>query len=209
MRVRLLQLAASWTAIAIGIPLVLRAELGVAPADVLNTGVSGKTGWSFGLTFVVTGVVTFALGVALGGRLGWGSVAGSVVIGPLIELVLRQVPEYERLAVRIPLLLVGILIVALGICLAIKTAFGPGPTEVLMLGLVRRGLGVVSARWIGDGLPVVIGLLLGGELGPGTIVFVLAMGPLVKIGLRRLGFQPTSNLGERPLVAPASTVGQD
>lgn len=190
MNARLVRLFASWVAVGIGIPLILRAELGASPFDVLNTGLSDTTGWSFGMCFVVNSIVFFAAGRAMGARLGWACIVGTLVIGPLVDAVLGLIPEQEALATRIPMVLVGILVIAVGICLVIPSELGPGPTEVLMLGLVARGMDVVPARWISDGLPVVVGAVLGGALGVGTVIWVLCMGPMVKWGLRRVGYTP-------------------
>jgi len=181
-RSRLARLTASWAAVGIGIPLILRAELGASPFDVVNTGLSEVSGWSFGMCFVVNSVVFFAAGRAMGARLGWACVAGTLVIGPLVNLVLELIPEQHQLMTRIPMFVTGLLV--------IPTELGPGPTEVLMLGLVARGTDVVPARWISDGLPVLIGALMGGAFGVGTAVWVLCMGPLVKYGLRRLHYVP-------------------
>ncbi|MFN8021055.1 MAG: hypothetical protein U0Q03_05945 [Acidimicrobiales bacterium] len=190
MRSRLVRLVLSWLAVGVGIPMILRAELGASPFDVLNTGVSELTGLSFGVSFVVDSIVFFAAGRLMGARLGWACICGTIVIGPLVDLGLAVLPEQDRLAVRIPLLVAGIAVIAVAICLVIPTELGPGPTEVLMLGLVARGMDVVPARWISDGLPVLVGAVLGGAIGVGTVVWVLCMGPLVKAGLRRLGYTP-------------------
>ena len=190
MRARLVRLVLSWLAVGVGIPLILRAELGASPFDVLNTGVSDTTGLSFGTSFVVDSVIFFAAGRLMGARLGWACLAGTLAIGPLVNLGLDLLPEQQRLAVRVPLLVVGIAVIAVAICLVIPTELGPGPTEVLMLGLVARGMRVVPARWISDGLPVVVGAVLGGAIGVGTVLWVLCMGPLVKWGLRRTGYTP-------------------
>ena len=144
--VRFARLAASWTCIAVGVPMLVRAELGVAPADVLISGVGKTTGWSFGVAFVVMAATLYTIGMLLGGRIGWASPLGTVVIGPLINVVLGQLPHYERLAIRIPLFAAGTLTIALGICLAIAARFGPGPSEVVQMGLVHRGIGLVVAR---------------------------------------------------------------
>ena len=194
MRARLARLMLSWLAVGVGIPLILRAELGASPFDVLNTGVSDTTGLSFGMSFIVDSVIFFAAGRLLGARLGWACLAGTLAIGPLVNLGLDLLPEQERLAVRVPLLVVGIAVIAVAICLVIPTELGPGPTEVLMLGLVARGMRVVPARWISDGLPVVVGAVLGGAIGVGTVLWVLCMGPLVKWGLRRMGYTPPTIL---------------
>ena len=189
-RTRGVRLVASWVLVAIGVPLLIRAELGVSPFDVFNTGVSAATGWSFGRCFVVNSVALFLAGRLLGARLGWASLAGTLVIGPAVDAVLTAIPDQDLLAIRVPLLLLGIAIIAVAICMVVSTDLGAGPTEVVMLGLIRRGLGVIPARWTSDGVPVVVGALLGGALGVGTVLFVLTMGPMVKFGLRRMGYEP-------------------
>jgi uncharacterized membrane protein YczE len=73
---------------------------------------------------------------------------------------------------------------------------------VFMLGLVHHRVGVVVARWISDLLPVVIGFAMGGALGVGTVVFLVTMGPLVKIGLRILSFD-----SHAPVAEPAGVGG--
>ncbi len=188
---RLMRLVVSWALVGVGVPLLIRAELGVAPFDVLNTGVREATGWSLGVAFMVDSVIFFATGALLGARLGWACVGGTLLIGLMVNLSLSVLPEVDALALRIGLMMGGIVLIAVAICLVVTTEFGPGPTETVMLGFVHRGLGIVPARWIADGVPLVVGAALGGQLGVGTVVFLAAMGPLVKFGLRRLGYQPT------------------
>lgn len=189
-RVRVGRVLVSWVLIAIGVPLLLRSSLGVAPFDVFNSGVAETTGWSFGTCFVVDALGMFVLGALLGAPPGPASVGGNFAIGPMIDVVLRILPEDQPLPVRIGFLVGGLLVVALGICLVISTDLGAGPTEVVMLGLVRHRVGVVPARWLSDGIPMLVGIVLGGALGIGTLAFLVLMGPMVQFGLRRLGYQP-------------------
>lgn len=187
---RLLRLVGSWIGIGIGVPLLIRAELGVAPFDVLNTGVAAATGWSLGLCFVVDASFFYAIGHLLGARLGWACLGGTIVIGPLVNLFLRLFPHQHAMLVRLGFYAVGIAIIAVAICMVVSTELGAGPSEVTMLGLILRGMGIVPARWISDGTPLVIGAVLGGALGPGTLAFAVCMGPLVKFGLRTLHYEP-------------------
>lgn len=189
MRTRLLRLVASWVLVAIGVPMLIEAELGVAPFDVLNTGVSNATGWSLGICFIVDAMVFFGIGTVLGARPGWGSIFGTIAIGPMVNVVLSIIPKQHAMVPRLALLIGGTLILAVAICLVVSTELGAGPTEVVMLGLIHRGMGIVPARWISDGTPLVVGTLLGGAIGPGTLLFALAMGPMVKFGLRRLHYE--------------------
>ncbi|HAN35004.1 MAG: hypothetical protein KAY11_18685 [Ilumatobacteraceae bacterium] len=185
---RYLRLVGSWMGVAIGVPLLLRAELGVAPFDVLNTGVAHATGWSLGVCFVVNAIVFYLAGWLLGARLGWACIAGTIVIGPMVNVFLSIIPEQHALAGRLLLFVAGMAIIAVAICAVITTELGAGPSEVLMLGLVARGMRIVPARWFSDGLPLLIGAVIGGALGPGTLVFALCMGPMVKFGLGTLHY---------------------
>jgi len=187
---RTLRLVGSWVGVGIGVPLLIRAELGVAPFDVLNTGVANATGWSLGVAFVVDACVFYLAGFLLGAKLGWASIGGTVIIGPMVNVVLCVLPVQHAMVPRLSYFVVGLMIIAVAICLVITTELGAGPSEVFMLGLVQRGMGIVPARWISDGFPLVIGALIGGALGPGTLVFALTMGPMVKYGLSRLDYRP-------------------
>lgn len=198
---RLRRLAISWLLVSIGVPLILRAQLGVSPFDVLSTGLAETTGWSVGMAFIVCSVTCFAVGRLLGGLLGPACVPGTIVIGVLVNLALDVLPEPAALIVRIPMFVAGVLVVAAAITLGVASELGPGPTEVLMLGLMARGMPVVPARWLSDGLPVVVGTLLGGAVGAGTVLFWVVMGPLVKFGLRAVGYEPPHVRAERARLA--------
>ena len=191
-RVRIVRVLASWVGVAIGVSLLLRSELGVAPFDVFNSGVAEATGWSFGTCFTVDAMGMYLLGFLLGAPPGPASVIGNFAIGPMIDLALALFPEQDALAVRVPLLVIGLLVLAVAICLVISTDLGAGPTEVVMLGLVRHRVPVVPARWVSDGVPMLVGVALGGALGVGTIAFLVLMAPMVQYGLRRLGYVPRS-----------------
>ncbi len=192
MRIRLARITVSWVLIGVGVPLLLRAELGVAPFDVFNTGIADALGGSFGTWYVVNSLVFYAIGTMLGTRPGPASIVGTFAIGPLINLFLDIVPTTELIVARIGLLTGGIAILAVGICMIITTELGAGPSEVVMLGLVDRGLDLVPARWLADGVPLLVGALLGGAFGVGTVVFTLVMAPLVKVGLRWLHYEPSA-----------------
>lgn len=197
---RTVRLVGSWIGVGIGVPLLIRAELGVAPFDVLNTGVSTATGWSLGVAFVVDACVFYLVGWLMGAKLGWACIGGTIIIGPMVNFWLRVIPVQHAMVPRLGLFVAGLAVIAVAICFVITTELGPGPSEVFMLGLVVRGMGVVPARWISDGLPLAIGAPIGGAIGPGTLVFAVSMGPMVKVGLSRLNYQPARGgaLSPRP-----------
>jgi uncharacterized membrane protein YczE len=188
--VRLFRLALAFVCVATGIGLMIRARLGVAPTDTFNKGFSDTANIKFGLAFIVVSGLMYLIGWALGSHPGPGSIVGSLIIGNVIDVMLRFVDEPGSLAARVVFYTVGIVFVAVGICLAISTDLGPGPSEVVMLGLHRKGVSIVASRWIVDGVQMGIGFLLGGPLGIGTAMFVVVMAPMIKVGLRWLRYSP-------------------
>jgi uncharacterized membrane protein YczE len=200
-KTRLGRFLASSVLVAIGVALVIRAEVGVAPYDVLTTGLAEALGIRISVSFLVTAATVYAIGMALGGRAGWASVVGTFAITPLLDLTLDLTPSPDALAARIPMFVAGVLILVVAVSLVVSTELGPGPSEVFMLGIIARGVPVAAARWVVDALVIAVGAALGGDLGVGTIVFAFAFGPLLAVGFRVLRYQPPLLVRET-VVAP-------
>jgi len=200
-RTRVARVVASFVLVSIGVGLLVSAHLGVAPYDVLNTGIVETLDVPFGVAFVITSAVFYGTGILLGGRTGWTSLIGTIVIAPLVEGVLAILPEPEAMAGRVPMFIVGVVVLAAAVCLVITTELGPGPGEVFMLGLIARGIPVARSRWITDGIALALGVALGGAVGVGTLLFAFAFGPLVAGGLRALHYTPPVNVANA-IIAP-------
>jgi len=200
-RPRVARVVASFVLVSIGVGLLISAHLGVAPYDVLNTGIVETLDVPFGVAFVITSAVFYGTGILLGGRTGWTSLIGTIVIAPLVEGVLAILPEPEAMAGRVPMFVVGVVVLAAAVCLVITTELGPGSGEVFMLGLIARGIPVARSRWITDGIALALGVALGGAVGVGTLLFAFAFGPLVAGGLRALHYTPPVNVANA-IIAP-------
>ena len=163
----------------IGIALIVRGELGVAPWDVLTQGIAKQTGLQFGLITVLMSGVVLLLWIPIRQRPGFGTVMNALLVGPAADVGLWLIPPGLDLWVRILLLPAGIVVLAIATGLYIGAHFGPGPRDGLMTGLHR----VTGWRiWIvRTGIELVVltaGWLLGGNVGIGTVAFALLIGPL-------------------------------
>jgi uncharacterized membrane protein YczE len=92
-------------------------------------------------------------------------------------------------------------VVAIGSGLYIGSGLGAGPRDGLMLGLGRLGLSVRLARTAIEITVLVVGVLLGGTVGVGTLAFTFGIGPLVQIFLPRLALPPRRRAGTVPVRA--------
>ena len=111
----------------IGIALIVRGELGVAPWDVLTQGIAKQTGLGFGLITILTSGVVLLLWIPIRQKPGFGTVMNALLVGPSADVGLWLIPEGLDLWARILLLLGGIVVLAIATGLYIGAHFGPGP----------------------------------------------------------------------------------
>jgi len=195
---RLIQLIAGLFLYGFGISLMVRAAIGVAPWDVLSQGIAAHTPLSFGLATNVIGAVVLLLWWPLRQKPGLGTVLNVLLIGPAAQFGLWLLPEVESLSLRLPLFAGGLLLIAVATGLYIGARLGPGPRDGLMTGLhARSGWPIWQVRSLIEGSALLVGWLLGGNVGPGTLAFALLIGPLCGMTLGWFG------IGKPPRAAPA------
>ncbi|MEU3979825.1 hypothetical protein AB0F77_06885 [Streptomyces sp. NPDC026672] len=165
--------------------LLVRADLGLEPWNVLHQGLAELTGLSIGVVSIVVGAAVLLLWIPLRQRPGLGTVSNVFVVGLALDGTLALLPDTRSLAVRVPLLLSGVVLNGAATGLYIGARFGPGPRDGLMTGLHRRtGRSIRLMRTAVEIAVVVTGFVLGGTLGVGTLLYALSIGPLAQLFLR-------------------------
>jgi uncharacterized membrane protein YczE len=200
---RLVQLYAGLALYGASMALIIRSTLGNMPWDVLHQGLAGRMGTTIGAVSILVGAVVLLAWIPLRQRPGLGTVSNVVVIGVAVDATLTVVPAAGDLPLRVALLAAGVLLNAVATAAYIGVHLGPGPRDGLMTGLVgRTGGSVRVVRTSIEAVVVLTGWLLGGTLGVGTVVYALAIGPLVQALLPRLSVSPASR-STPPAGAPA------
>jgi uncharacterized membrane protein YczE len=161
--------------------LLVRAGLGLSPWDVLHQGLSRRTSLSIGTWVIVVGVIVLLLWLPLRQRPGFGTISNVIVIGVVLDLSLAWVPALSGAALRVVILLAGVLLNALATALYIGARLGPGPRDGLMTGLAARGYSLRLVRTAIEVTVLVSGVLLGGTAGVGTVLYAVSIGPLVHL----------------------------
>ena len=179
-----------------GLWLGLVADLGVGPWDVLTGGLSQQLGTPFGRTAIAISVVVLLIGLAAKVRVGPGTLANVVVIGAVVDVLLAtgllEDLGDEPLALRLFATLLGIVCVATGSALYLGAHLGPGPRDGLMVALhTRTGWRVGTCRALLECTVLVLGVLLGGPVGVGTLLFALGIGPAVQLAFSLLRQTPS------------------
>jgi uncharacterized membrane protein YczE len=202
---RLTQLYAGLWLYGLSLALVVEAGLGVAPWDVLHQGLSRVTGLSIGTWVVLMSVVVLLLWIPLRQRPGLGTLSNAVLIGVSLDASLAVLPELDGLPVRVAALVAGVSLNAVATAAYIGARLGPGPRDGLMTGIAARGHPVRTVRTGIEVTVLVVGFLLGGTVGVGTLVYAFGIGPLVHPLLPAFDVvpRPTSGPSAVPDVAAA------
>ena len=185
---RVIQLFTGLVLYGVSMAFMVESALGLNPWDVFHQGLSKVTGISFGVVVILLGIPILLLWIPLRQRPGFGTLANLVVVGFAVDAALHVLPEGGTIPGRVGYLVGGILLNGLATGLYIGSRFGPGPRDGLMTGLVGRfpRLSVRLVRTSIEVTIVAIGWLMGGTFGIGTVVYAVAIGPLVHLLLPRL-----------------------
>jgi uncharacterized membrane protein YczE len=171
---------------AVGISLQMNANIGAPPWDVFHQGVSKQTEISVGKVIVMTGFILLLLWIPLKQKPGLGTILNALEIGLVADLALAIIPEPNNIFIRVVMAALGIVIVAVGTGFYIGSALGPGPRDGLMTGLAKRGIPIRIGRTAIEVTVLIVGLVLGGQVGVATFAFAFGVGPLVHFFLPRL-----------------------
>jgi uncharacterized membrane protein YczE len=181
---RLPQLLVGLVLYGVSLALMVRGNIGLAPWDVLHSGLIRHVPITLGQAVVVMSFVVLLLWIPLRETPGIGTVANALVVGFSADATLALLEPAHGIAARTALMVGGVLLCGLASALYIGAQLGRGPRDGLMTGLARRtGLSLRLVRTGIEVAVVLIGLALGGVLGLGTVVYALAIGPLTQLML--------------------------
>ena len=179
---------------AFGVHLTIYANIGLAPWDCLGMGISYHTPLNYGLSMTAMGVVILLVDLALRERIGFGTIIDALLTGNFVQMFndLNPLPENRSVWLGILIMLSGFVFMALGMLIYMKAAQGCGPRDSLLVGLGKRlprlPIGVVEIiLW---SAVVLIGWLLGGPVGIGTLLSTFGAGAVMQLIYGALHFEP-------------------
>lgn len=165
----------------VSLAMMVLAGIGTAPWDVLHLGLIRTVPLTLGQAVIAMSFVVLLAWIPLRERPGIGTIANAVLVGLSADATLVMFDAPAGPPARVGLMLGGVVLCGLASALYIGAQFGRGPRDGLMTGLSRRtGLSLRLVRTALEVTVVVVGLLLGGVAGIGTIVYALFIGPLTQ-----------------------------
>lgn len=181
---RLSQLVVGLVLYGVSMAMMLRSTLGLNPWDVFHAGLTERVTLSFGQVTIVVGAFVLLLWWPLRQRPGLGTFANVVVIGIAADAGLAAIAEPSGWPAQLALLTAGIVLNGLAGGLYIGSQLGPGPRDGLMTGFSRRtGVSIRVVRTLIEVTVLVVGWVLGGPVGVGTVLYAVSIGPTVQFFL--------------------------
>ncbi|WP_439592571.1 YczE/YyaS/YitT family protein [Microbacterium sp.] len=203
---RVIQLLVGLVLYGAGCAMTVEAGLGVDPWTVFAQGLSVRTGIGIGWITNIVGFLVLLLWIPLRQKPGVGTIANILLVGTSMQVVLTVFPPVEGLIGQLATLMGGIVLVAIASGLYIGARFGPGPRDGLMTGLhAKLGWPIWVCRASVELSVLLIGWLLGGTVGIGTVLFAVLIGPLVHIALPLLDTRRGERADGAAGGAPVST----
>jgi len=160
------------------IAMMVLGGLGLAPWDVLHQGLSRTLGLGIGTWSVLISFVVLLGWWPLRQRLGLGTLANAIVVGVVIDLVLWLFEPPSASWARAALLVGGVAGNGIATGLYIGAGLGPGARDGLSTAIAARGHSMRVVRTSVEAAVLISGVLLGGTVGVGTLLYALAIGPI-------------------------------
>jgi uncharacterized membrane protein YczE len=164
----------------IGIAFFFASTLGTGPWDVLHGGLANKLNLPVGVVINLVGLAVLPLWFPLKEPIGLGTALNALEIGFVLDIVKPLLPVPHNIVMRVVFAFVGLFVIALGSALYLGSGLGSGPRDGLMMGLNRLGLSIRMARTLIEAVTCGLGVLLGGKVGWGTVIFLVGIGPVVQ-----------------------------
>ncbi|MFC5187492.1 membrane protein YczE [Actinomadura harenae] len=175
---RLTQLYVGLALYGFGISLQVASGLGNDPWDVFHQGLSRRFGLSLGTWIIIAGAVVMLAWIPLRQRPGLGTISNVLLVGAFADLGLWMFPHPDGTALRWTYLIAAILVGGFATGCYIGAGHGPGPRDGLMTGLAARGVPIRVARTGIELSVLLVGWLLGGTVGVGTVLYAVLIGPI-------------------------------
>jgi len=176
---------------ALGSVFFIRSGSGMSPWEVLHSGMATTLGIRIGRAGIMVSGIIVAIDCLLGAKIGIGTILNMIIIGLYTDIILSLdiIRTSDIYIVQIAFLFVGMFIMNIGIWIYISQGLGAGPRDGLMVAISKRtNISVQVVRSSIETGAVIIGIMLGGSFGLGTIICALLAGPFMKLVFDKIGF---------------------
>lgn len=189
-----IKIVAGLLVFALGVHMTIYANIGLAPWDCLGMGIAKHTPLNYGISMTVLAITIMIIDIILKERIGFGTIIDAFLTGNFVQAfnTLNKLPENKNVWLGIIIMLVGFVFMALGMWIYMSSEQCCGPRDALLVGLGKRmskiPIGIVEViLWA---VVLLIGYLLGGPVGIGTLISTFGAGLVMQLVYNIIKFEP-------------------
>lgn len=189
--IRIVKLIIGLFVYAVGVVMTINANLGLSPWDVFHQGLSGVINITLGQASIAVAFLITVLDIVLGQPIGWATIVNMLSIGTFMDILMinNLIPTANGLFTGLLMILLGLIVQGYGCWLYVNVGLGVGPRDGLMVILTKRtGKTVRFNKSVIELGAVIIGYLLGGSIGIGTVVMAFLGGPIFQLVFKTVNF---------------------
>lgn len=180
-----IQTALGLFVLAFGQYFCVSANIGLAPWDCLAMGLSNYIPLNFGNCCSLVSITIVIIDILMKENIGLGTVMDALLVGQYLNFFrfLNFIPEFHNPLLGVLCMAVGLFFMALGQTIYMAGGLGSGPRDSLMIAIGKRirkvPISVVSFMIML--VVVLVGWLMGGPIGIGTVFSVVFTGVAMQI----------------------------
>ena len=189
-----IRIVAGLIVFSLGVHLTIYANIGLAPWDCLGMGIAKHTPLNYGISMTIIAITILIIDILLKERIGFGTIIDAFLTGNFVQAfnTLNKLPENKNVWLGIIIMLVGFIFMALGMWIYMSSQQCCGPRDALLVGLGKRmpkiPIGIVEIiLWA---VVLLIGFLLGGPVGIGTLISTFGAGLIMQLVYNIIKFEP-------------------
>jgi len=168
---------------AAGTVMTINGNLGLQPWDVFHQGVSKILNITMGQASIIVSAVIIIVDYIAGEKIGWGTISNMFVIGIFMDIFMLNhlLPVFHNEILRVISIMIGMLLMSIGSYMYIGVGLGSGPRDGLMVALAKKTKkSVLIVRTVIELSVLIVGYIMGGSAGIGTIIMVLLIGYFIQ-----------------------------
>lgn len=172
--------------VSLGITMTIKGyRLGVGPWDVFHIGLQQNLGLTIGSWSIIAGLVIIAVTALYMKK--WpqiGTWLNMLLLGLFIDFFNWIIPDFESLLGQTIIFVLGVVVMSYGVGIYVSPNIGAGPRDSLMLIFVEKfDISIKVVRTLIEVTVALLGWILGGPVGAGTIIIALFIGQFVQFTL--------------------------
>jgi len=181
-----IQMNAGLILCSLGLTGLVKADFGMGPWGVFQIALCEQIGFSFGVSIQIVGVALLFFSYIIAKIIpSAGTIVNMYIVGIYVDyLFFPYIQYFNGFIIQFAVCLGSVVIFSIGSAVYLSADLGAGPRDSLMMAIfMRTQFSLRKVRTFLEVTVLIIGWLMGGPVGIGTVLFAFLVGPILQANL--------------------------